>query len=158
SWMKEGFEQELGRERLKLEAYKQIQQGGFLPIDEDDGEGATLVGGPTFDDEGRSGGFGDEGPTEIYGEVGSGDGQLPGAAGHDPRGDLAETGRRQGAPPVLPPLVPSEPSIQITETPIPDRAPGTPPALPLKGPPSAPGTKGSEPPPNIVSTPGTFIG
>lgn len=73
-------------------------------------------------------------------------------------GDLAETGRRPGAPPVLPPLVPSEPSIQITETPLPERAPGAPPALPLKGPPSAPGMKGTEPAPSIASTPGTFIG
>src|SRR5262250_812362 len=98
SWMKEAFEQELGRERLKLEAYKKIQQGGFLPSEDELDDGATLVGAPSFelgDDVVRPGTFGDEGPTEIYGEVGSDDVQLRGAGTGDTNaGDLAETGRR----------------------------------------------------------------
>src|SRR5215475_3328595 len=98
--MKEAFEQELGRERLKLEAYKKIQQGGFLPSEDEVDDGATLVGGPSFehgDDVDRPGahGFGEEGPTEIYGEVGTDDVQISSSGdGVSNAGDLAETGRR----------------------------------------------------------------
>ena len=113
SWMKEAFEQELGRERLKLEAYKKIAQDGPLP-DEFEGGDATLIGAPTFEDMvGHQSGFGEEGPTEIYGETGG-------------NGVAAK-----GPPPVLPVLIPSEPSIQIGESPLPERAPGAPPPLPF---------------------------
>jgi hypothetical protein len=151
--MKEAFEQELGRERLKLEAYKKMAQDGPLP-DEFEGGDATLIGPPSFEDMvGHQSGFGEEGPTEIYGESASDDGRLAGGNG-------AEAGRPKGSPPVLPSLVPSEPSIQVTET-LPERAPGAPPPLPLKGPPSAPGMQGAEArpaAPAIGSNPGTYVG
>jgi Protein kinase domain len=160
SWMKEAFEQELGRERLKLEAYKKIAQDGPIP-DEFEGNDATLIGAPTFEDmvgNQSQSGFGEEGPTEIYGEAAPHDLRLGGGNGAAPT--VNETGRPKGAPPVMPSLIPSEPSIQVTET-LPERAPGAPPPLPLKGPPSAPAMKGPEaqaPAPAIGSNPGTYVG
>jgi serine/threonine protein kinase len=173
SWMKEAFEVELARERTKLEAFKKLGPGGSLPKLGTDDEPAdnTVVAPPTFgdaDELARTGprpglaaaGFGEEGPTEIFGEVASDDVHLarPGGNGS---GVGTDPGRSKGGPPVLPlPVLTPESSVQVA---VPSREPGAPPVLPLQGPPSAPGMERSEPEPPppahpLGSTPGTYIG
>src|SRR5262249_14113655 len=139
-------------------------------LDDEEPVDQTVVSPPAFGDADElartgprpglaAGGFGEEGPTEIFGEVASDDVQLarPGGNGS---GVGTEPGRQKGGPPVLPVRIwPRESSRQVTG---PTREPGGPPVLPLQGPPSAPGMK-QEPETApaatpLGSTPGTYIG
>ena len=168
AWMKEAFADELAKERRELEHYKKLGQEPGAdtkpPFTDEENADATQVGGPSFDDLlGHPGqaaaGFGEEAPTEIYGEVASDDVQLPprpatvpplpvlpgnGKVGVAP--ENATTKPRPGAPPQPPPPRAGDSSLQLDATPAPERAPGAPPALPLQGPPSAPGMKSGDKP------------
>src|SRR5215831_7674900 len=87
--MREAFEQEMQRERQKLDAYKRIGPNGVLPMVDDENVDETLVGDPpaagtgatagapeaqSFDEAPRrpdpAAGFGDEAPTDIFGGEG----------------------------------------------------------------------------------------
>ncbi len=169
SWMKEAFEQEVGRERTQLEGYKKLRleetTPGAKPVfTEEEISDSTQVGGPSFEGllgrpvQASAAGFGEEAPTEIYGEVASDDVKLPPRPPSLPQAE-ATTRPRPG-----PSVATEARSNDNTPTPTGDRLIGAPPVLPLQGPPSAPSMDEALPPrargvPAMgVSNPGTYVG
>jgi serine/threonine protein kinase len=167
SWMKEAFESELGKERQQLDYYKKLGQdggGAKAPFTDEESTDSTQVGGPSFDDllarpaEVRPGaaGFGEEAPTEIFGEVESDDVKLPRAAQVGPLpADQVDTKPRPGPAAAA--------AVAIDDDEDDARAPGAPPVLPLQGPPSAPSMDKAAPTsvpsaPGLTSLPGTYVG
>jgi serine/threonine protein kinase len=151
AWIKDAFAADLERERRELEAQKRLRppeddDAARRPVENDQ----TLVNPPGFGAGPAAAGFGEEGPTEIFGEISSSDVSLdvssaPAASMDSSISDLHALPSDPGhtpepAPLVMPLAPPPQPPAAppTTSAPPPQRPPAPMAVLPLASQPMQP--------------------